>query len=446
MGRGGEVVAGSLVIHCGDDAAMLRRGPGDGADKIGVSIVMPCLNEARCLPVCIANAQEALARIRDAYGLEGEIVVADNGSTDGSPEVAERLGARCAPVLRRGYGAALIGGAEVARGRYIVMGDADGSYDFCDAVSMVGKLVEGAELCMGSRFKGRIEPGAMPWKNRYIGNPALTGILNLLFRSGISDAHCGIRALTKSAFEQLRLRGEGMEFASEMVIKATLQGLAIAEVPATLSRDLRDRPPHLRPWRDGWRHLRYILTLSPAWVFLAPAATLALLSLVILGTALGASLAGTPPTIFGANWVILAGGLLTVSHTAAVLAAAGTLYGIREGYRRWNAAWLAVARWLSLETMLVVGAVCIAAGLGILSVLFGYWSQRHFQPIPNVLPSVIGTSLVVIGMQNLLGGFLLAIVNGNNATLVLGETRLDKSQRGSGRASPAPLTEAARYR
>ena len=222
----------------------------DGGE-IDVTIVMPCLNETQSLPHCIGNALDALARLRAELGLTGEIVIADNGSTDGSQALAAELGARVVPVARRGYGAALIGGCEAAFGRLIMMGDCDGSYDFTEGVTMIAKLEEGYDLCMGSRFKGGIAPGAMPWKNRYIGNPALTGILALFFRSGISDAHCGLRAIRKEAFERLKLTGSGMEFASEMVIKAALLKLKMTEVPATLSPDLRARPPHLRPWRDG---------------------------------------------------------------------------------------------------------------------------------------------------------------------------------------------------
>jgi hypothetical protein len=383
---------------------------------IDVTIIMPCLNEATCLPACIANAREALEMMRQRYGLVGEIVIADNGSTDGSQVIATQLGARCVPVSRRGYGAALIGGATAASGRYLVMGDADGSYDFRNAVAMVGALIEGADLCMGSRFKGGIEPGAMPWKNRYIGNPVLTGILNLLFRPGISDAHCGLRALTRSCFDQIQLSGEGMEFASEMVIKAALKGCKITEVPATLSRDLRNRPPHLRPWRDGWRHLRYLLMLSPVWLFAVPGSVLAAVSLTILAMAELAALSGTSQTAtFGNHWVILAGGLLTISHSAGLLAAASGLYGIRQGYRRRSPRSDAFARWISLEAMLVVGFVCILGGLGILGAVLSYWSSNRFEPIANVLPAVLGTSLIVIGSQNVLGGFLLAIVNGNDA-------------------------------
>ncbi len=387
-----------------------------GRAEIDVTIIMPCLNEAISLPACIANARAALALMYERFGLAGEIVIADNGSTDGSQAIATALGARCVAVPRRGYGAALIGGATAAHGRYLVMGDADGSYDFRDAVPMVGRLMQGADLCMGNRFQGGIAPGAMPWKNRYIGNPILTGILNILFRSGIGDAHCGIRALTRPCFDSLRLSGDGMEFASEMVIKATLKGAKIVEVPATLSKDLRDRPPHLRPWRDGWRHLRYLLMLSPAWIFAIPAAVLGILAVAILGASTVAALgAKAGVTIFGNYWVVLAGGLLTISHTAALLAAAGHNYGVREGYRQRSGRSRVLARWVSLETMLIGGIGCLAVGLGLLGYLVSYWSANQFQPILNVLPAVLGTSLVVIGAQNVLGGFLLSIIGGNDA-------------------------------
>ena len=389
---------------------------GMAVTELGVSIIMPCLNEAGCLPACVANAHDALGLMREAYGLEGEILVADNGSTDGSQAIAAALGARCVYVSRRGYGAALIGGATAARGRYLVMGDADGSYDFRDAVAMVGCLMQGADLCMGSRFKGHIAPGAMPWKNRYIGNPILTGILNTLFRAGISDAHCGLRALTRTSFDHLQLSGDGMEFASEMVIKAVLKGCKIAEVPATLSPDVRDRPPHLRPWRDGWRHLRYLLMLSPTWLFAVPSGILAAFALGIFGLAVAARQGASWASYIGNYWLILAGGLLTVAHSAALLAAAGNLYGIREGYRRRGERSKMFTRWMSLETMLIAGVACILVGGGILAGLLSYWSANRFAPILNVLPAVLGTSLMVIGTQNILGGFLIAIVNGNDAS------------------------------
>src|SRR3984885_3917393 len=281
---------------------------GEELRETDVSIVMPCLNESVSLPHCIANAREALSWIEERYGLSGEIVIADNGSSDGSQALATKLGARVVDVPAKGYGAALIGGCNGAYGRYLLMGDSDGSYDFTDGVAMIGQLMGGAGLCMGSRFQGGIAPGAMPWKNRYIGNPVLTGILNLFFRSGIDDAHCGLRAITKEAFNELGLTGPGMEFASEMIVKASLKKIRIDQTPATLSVDLRERPPHLRPWRDGWRHLRYLLMLSPTWLFGVPALAAMALATVILGTAtlfqLGV-LHGV--SMFGTSWTIVAG-------------------------------------------------------------------------------------------------------------------------------------------
>jgi hypothetical protein len=295
------------------------------------------------------------------------------------------------------------------------MGDADGSYDFLEAVPMVEALMAGADLCMGSRFKGEIKPGAMPWKNRYLGNPVLTGILNVLFRARVDDAHCGLRALTKGCFRRLRLEGSGMELASEMVIKASLLGERIAEVPVTLWPDRRDRPPHLRPWRDGWRHLRYLLMLSPAWLFALPAGLLGIVSLAILATMAIAWLSHAGATTFGNYWAILAGSSLTLSHIGLVLALAGQLYGVRERYRKAPRLLRSMAPWLTLETMLVTGLVVIAAGLAVLFAVVAFWSAHNLAAIPNVLPAVIGTCAVAIGTQNILGGFLLAIVSGNEA-------------------------------
>jgi len=381
-----------------------------------VSIVMPCLDEAKSLPLCIANARAALEAMNREMGLLGEIVIADNGSVDGSQLVARALGARVVDIERRGYGAALIGGMQSANGRYLVMGDADGSYDFEESVEMVRRLTKGADLCVGSRFAGRIEPGAMPWKNRHIGNPALTFVLNLFFGAGVGDAHCGLRALTRDCFDSLSLSGTGMEFASEMIIKAALRRQAIVETPVTLRRDLRDRPPHLRPWRDGWRHLRYLLMLSPAWAFAAPAAAAAGLSLAIFAIAAATALFGVPAeSPIGNYWVILAGALLGLAHVAALLAAATHLHGRRQGYRG-PAVWeTRLAGWASLEAMLLSGAVAFAAGLAILFSVLGYWSSHHFVAIDNALPAVAGATLIVLGAQNALGGFLLAIVNGNEA-------------------------------
>jgi glycosyltransferase involved in cell wall biosynthesis len=410
-------------------------------ETIDVSIVMPCLNEARSLRACIANARSALAELRARLNLVGEIILADNGSSDGSQAMALDHGARVVAVAARGYGAALMGGASAARGRYLVMGDADGSYDFHDAVAMIAELTRGADLCMGSRFRGKILPGAMPWKNRYIGNPILTGILNLLFKAGISDAHCGLRALTRGCFERLGLKGTGMEFASEMVIKAALKGERIVEVPATLAPDTRDRPPHLRPWRDGWRHLRYLLMLSPTWVFALPAMILAVGSLLVLVTSgvmqLMDATGGTP---FGNYWIILAGAMLGVAHTSGLLAAATHLYGIREGYRRPGPRTSKFSRWISLETMLMSGLAAAIGGLIVLFMVVGYWSAHGFTAIGSVLPAVLGTMLIVVGAQNALGGFLLAIVGGNEASFLRQPARQPMAMR---RAPEVPAASQA---
>jgi glycosyltransferase involved in cell wall biosynthesis len=386
---------------------------------VKVSFVMPCLNEAGALPTCIANAHEAAESILAEFGLASEIVIADNGSTDGSQAIAEALGCRVISVAVRGYGAALTAGIEAALGQYVVMGDADGSYDFRQAQPMVEALARGVDLCMGSRFKGEIRPGAMPWKNRYIGNPILTGVLNLLFNAGVSDAHSGIRAIRKSVFARLGMNSDGMEFASEMVIKAALLGMRIEEVPVTLSPDLRGRPPHLRPWRDGWRHLRYLMMLSPAWLFAGPAACLGGAGLLILLVAAFNTVSGIGPrSSIGNYWVVLAGAMLGLAHIGAVLAAATSIYGVREGYRRPSEWTDLFARWVTLETMLLAGISAMVAGFACLFGVAAYWSSLDFHAIGTVLPAVAGTALLVIGAQNVLGGFLLAILNGNRAELL----------------------------
>jgi glycosyltransferase involved in cell wall biosynthesis len=249
------------------------------ADTLDITIVMPCLNEAETLAVCIQKAQSGIARA----GVTGEVLIADNGSTDGSIQIAESLGARVEHVREKGYGNALRGGIQAARGRWILMGDSDDSYDFSNIGGFITKLREGSELVMGCRLPsggGTIVPGAMPWKNRWIGNPILSSIGRLFFRTPIHDFHCGMRGFSADAYRKMDLKTTGMEFASEMVMKATLKGLRVAEVPITLHPDGRSRPPHLKPWRDGWRHLRFMLIYSPKWLFLMPGVVLFVLGLL----------------------------------------------------------------------------------------------------------------------------------------------------------------------
>lgn len=381
---------------------------------------MPCLNERESLHHCIANAFAALAEIRRRLGLNGEVLIADNGSTDGSQALAEGLGAKVVPVIRRGYGAALIGGFNAANGRFLVMGDADGSYDFMDCVAMVERLSKGADLCMGSRFLGAIKPGAMPWKNRYIGNPALTGILNLFFGSGIDDAHCGLRAIRKDAYLRLGLSGSGMEFASEMLIKASLKGLKIDQVPATLSPDLRQRAPHLRPWRDGWRHLRFLFMLSPTWAFGVPALMMIALGLLIFLAAV-LHLAGlvNGPMVFGDSWAIVAGFLMTTGHIAALMQLATHLYGVRQGYRDLNPLLGRLAKFLTLEHALIIGGLLAgASAIGLLAIGL-WWRSLGFVALPTTIPLVADVTIGVAGIQTVLGGLLIAVISGNDARFTL---------------------------
>ncbi|QDC38060.1 glycosyltransferase family 2 protein [Sphingobium fuliginis] len=399
---------------------LLRSSAFDELDAApDVSIVMPCLNEVQSLPHCIENARAALDEIQLHYGLSGEVVIADNGSTDGSQQLGLSCGARVVPISRKGYGAAIIGGFEAARGRFLVMGDADGSYDFTDSVKMIGKLLDGADLCMGSRFKGGIAPGAMPWKNRYIGNPMLTGILNLFFRCGVSDAHCGLRAIRREACADLHLQGAGMEFASEMVIKASMKRLRIDEVPATLSPDLRNRPPHLRPWRDGWRHLRFLLMFSPTWVFGVPAlAAMALAMAILFNIALHRTGVLTGAAAFGASWTIVAGFLLTVGHLAALMALAAHLYGVKRGYRSLRPALYKVTPLLTLEHALLTGSALLIASI----FAFGYtgwrWAANGFDAPPSVLPVTVAAVAAALGLQTIFGGFLMAIISGHDSRFV----------------------------
>jgi glycosyltransferase involved in cell wall biosynthesis len=383
--------------------------------EVQVTIVMPCLNETQSLSHCIANAQDALRRIEAQYGFSGEIVIADNGSTDGSQTLARSLGARVVPVAERGYGAALIGGCHGARGRFILMGDCDGSYDFTDGVAMIGRLADGAALCMGSRFDGGITPGAMPWKNRWIGNPILTGVLNLFFRSGINDAHCGLRAICKESFQRLRLSGTGMEFASEMVIKAALLKLPIAQVPAKLLPDLRDRAPHLRPWRDGWRHLRYLLMLAPNWLFGIPALAALLFGVIVLAKSAEQYVwPGSFPSV-GSYWTIIGSAAFTIGHLAMILTLACQVYALHAGYREPGRLSRAIARIATLENALIGGLASMAGGLAVLALVYVQWVQRNYGMADSIFLPVLGTLLLTMGIQTTMGGFLLAILGGHEA-------------------------------
>jgi hypothetical protein len=377
--------------------------------ELELTILMPCLDEAQTIGECVTRAMGYLRR----SGVAGEVLVADNGSRDGSQAIARSLGARVVQVPEKGYGAALIGGIAAARGRYIVMGDADGSYDFSDLDGFLDKLREGYDLVMGNRFKGGIRPGAMPWKNRYIGNPVLSSVGRLFYASPIGDFHCGLRGFAREPVRQLGLRTPGMEFASEMVVQATLHGLAITEVATTLSPDGRDRPPHLRPWRDGWRHLRFLLTYSPKWLLLFPG-----LLLLLAGTLGTAALAA-----FGH---IRIGSVSFEVHTLVVAAMAAMLglqvlsfyvlakqFGIREGLLPWDPRLERVLGLLTVERLLVGGAVAVAVGLVGLVAATSIWSAHDFgrlEDAPTMRLVIPSAALIGAGVQMALAGFVSGLL------------------------------------
>ena len=379
------------------------------ASSVDVTIVMTCLNETQCLPHCIANAQLALERIADQYGLTGEILIADNGSTDGSQELAVHLGARVVNVPERGYGAALIGGSKAAYGKYIMMGDADGSYDFTDGVAMIGELERGAGLCMGNRFAGGIVPGAMPPLHRYLGNPVLSAIARWLHGSPVRDFHCGLRAYTREAFERIGARSPGMEFASEMVINASRAGLAVREVPITLHRDLRERAPHLRSFRDGWRHLRHIIAHAPDTMYLLPGLTL--LATGILGLAI---LAEGPVRIagqyFGIHFVALSS-MATLIGLAAILLGSMAKVAIaiyQPTYRGRIVSWLKRGR--PLEWLVGSGGILATFGLAADLLLAFKWIFVGGAMELSIHLSFAITTAVVAGVMMVLSGFVLKLL------------------------------------
>lgn len=386
-----------------------------GPAKSDVTILMPCLNEASTLPYSIHSAQSALEQLK-GLGLSGEILVADNGSSDGSRDIALGMSCRVVDCRKKGYGSALICGVADARGGYIVMGDADGSYDFAEAVPMVLKLKEGYDLCMGSRFKGRIMPGAMPWKNRYLGNPFLTGLLNAFFSSGFSDAHCGLRAFTKDAFDKMRLESPGMEFASEMVVKASILKLKRAEVPVTLYPDKRNRPPHLKPWEDGKRHIKFLLIYGPLRLFFVPS-----IIMMLFGSLIFTGLLFTPPhQVFrfwhlqvGDHWLILAGGMFSIGFQGCILGMIALLYRILEDSVP-TSLLLRKIFWkvFSMQNAVFFGAAVLLASFGMFGYIVWEWSKVHFGELYRIREMVIATTLLVVGMQTLFGVLLAAVVAG----------------------------------
>jgi len=373
-----------------------------------VSIVMPCLNEAESLGPCLEKARRAIEEL----GIDGEVIVADNGSTDGSVELAESMGARVAHVQARGYGSALQGGFAAARGKYILMGDADGSYDFGHLGRFVEQLDAGAELVMGNRFGGGIAEGAMPRLHRYFGNPGISWMGRLFFGAPVSDFYCGLRAFRRDVLPRLNLQSPGMELGVEMVAKAALYGLRVTEVPTTLSPDLRSRPPHLRTWRDGWRTLRFFLLYSPRWLFFYPGALLMLLGLI-----LGIAILPGPIDVLGArldvHTLLYAGAAIVVGFQACLFAVMARLYAQAEGFLPDNQLVRRARRLFSLEIGLIVGGVLLLASLTLSVIALVNWGGSSFKHLDYgdtmriVIPAVVA---LMLGVQTIFSSFFLSVL------------------------------------
>lgn len=377
-------------------------------DRLELSILMPCLNEAETIATCVKKAQKALQDLN----VKGEVLVADNGSDDGSPEIASRLGARVIHVPEKGYGRALLGGIKAARGDYIIMGDADDSYDFGNLGPFLENLRAGYDLVMGNRFKGGIEPQAMPFLHRYFGNPVLTGIGRLFFKSPCGDFHCGLRGFSKAAILRLDLRTTGMEFASETVVKASLHGLRITEVPTKLSLDGRSRPPHLRSWRDGWRHLRFLLLYSPRWLFLYPG-----LFLMMVGAAVSGWLLVSPRVVDGitldVHTLLYAAMAIIIGYQTVIFAVFTKIFAITEGLLPEDARLTTLFRHIKLETGILAGTLLLVAGIAISIYALSTWGATSFgrlDPSRTLRLVIPAATLITLGLQTVLSSFFLSIL------------------------------------
>ena len=377
-------------------------------EQVELTILMPCLNEAETLAVCVRQARAFMT----SHDVKGEILVADNGSTDGSQQIAEAEGARVVRIGERGYGAALIGGIAAAKGTFVAMADADDSYDFGTLGPFLDRLRLGDDLVMGNRFKGGIAPGAMPPLHKYLGNPVLSFVGRLFFRAPVRDFHCGLRAFRRDTIMGLHLRTTGMEFASEMVVKSCLAGLKISEVPTTLKKDGRSRPPHLRSFRDGWRHLRFLLLFSPRWLFLYPG-----LALTAIGVVFTAVLVRGPITIGGSGFdigsLLYAVAVTVVGYQAVLFSVLSRVYAQAEGFLPTKPRFDAFQRRLSMEKGVTLGLAMFLFGIvaSLLSLL--RWRNADFGSLPpeqsirTVTPGVLG---LMLGAQTILSGLFLSLL------------------------------------
>ncbi|QIE59087.1 glycosyltransferase [Rasiella rasia] len=373
-----------------------------------LSVVMPCLNEAETLAICIKKAQGFFER----ENVRGEVVIADNGSTDGSQKIARDLNARVVDVPAKGYGNALIGGITAAEGTYVMMGDADDSYDFSNMMPYLVKLREGYDLVMGNRFKGGIAKGAMPFLHKYLGNPVLSFIGRLFFKAKIGDFHCGLRGFSKDAFGRMELKTTGMEFASEMIVKASLKEMKIAEVPTTLSVDGRTRPPHLNTWRDGWRHLRFLVLYSPKWLFYYPGFLMFFFGLVI-----SAILVYNPVTIgsvtFDVHTLLFTAVCMLIGFQFIVFYGLTKVFTVENGLLPKSKNYDKQFQFINLEKGLIVGALLIIAGVVLSFLAYNYWQDINFGDITNsntlriVIPAV---TTMLLGVQVILFSLFFSIL------------------------------------
>ena len=384
------------------------------ANPLDVSVVIPCLNEANSLGICIAKAQKAF----QAAGLRGEVVVADNGSTDGSVGIAENLGARVIPVAQRGYGSALKAGIRAARGAFIIMGDADDSYDFGDVPRFVAEWQKGNEVVMGNRFAGEIKPGAMPWHHKYIGNPGLTGLLNLFFHSGLGDSHCGMRGFTREIFDRMDVRSSGMEFASEFVIKAAQLGAKTSEIPITLWKDKRGRPPHLRSFRDGWRHTRFMLLYAPNWLFLLPGGLLMAAGLFLTFWLLPGPrkisrsvVLDLHTMIFGVIFTLMGAQILAIGAFAKV-------FSYAERFDRNTVSLKRILKRVTFESGLLLGGALFLCGFAGCAYITWEWAASGFGPLQQVRAVLFWCMWLFLGVQIIFSSFFLSMLGISRGTYI----------------------------
>jgi glycosyltransferase involved in cell wall biosynthesis len=392
----------------------LLPAPLDPQQSVEVTVVIPCLNEANSLGYCVDKAIEAFRKA----GLSGEVVVADNGSTDGSIRIAEEHGARVVHVPERGYGAALRTGIVAARGAYIIMGDADDSYDFSEVPRFVERLREGYDMVMGNRFRGEIKPGAMPPLHKYFGNPGLTALLNLFFHVGIGDSYCGMRGFTRALYNRLDVRSSGMEFALEMVIKSGQIGAKISEIPIVLWPDKRGRPPHLRSFRDGWRSLRFMLLYAPNWLFLLPGASLVMVGLAIVFWLLPGPRYITPHVgldlhtmIFGVIFTLLGAQILSIGAFAKV-------FSYAERFDRRPFSLRRILRRFTLEFGLLLGGSLLLMGLAGCAWVTWQWAASGFGELHQVRQVLFWSMWLFLGMQMIFSSFFLSMLGISRGTYI----------------------------